>query len=107
MASPTPPPGHVPVPSWQVTAHMLETWGFPVERRDKCVGMQMIERPGQPFGRALHAAWVAGFTQVRSMPEDVRHARQQAFHVTIRRQQEHAARTVSEMQAAGFIHKSA
>lgn len=95
------------VPSWQVTAQMLEAWGFPVEKRDKCVGMQMIERKGMTFGRALHAAWGAGFVRIESMPEHVRNARREAFHATNRRQHEHAAQAVAELRAAGFIHKSA
>lgn len=107
MPTTTAPADHVRVPSWQVTAAMLESWGFPVEKRGKCVGMQMVEKAGMPFGRALHAAWIAGFTEVRSMPDDVRHARRQAFHVTVRRQQEHAARTVAELRAAGTIHRQA
>lgn len=62
------------VPSWAVTAEQLEAWGFQIEITGKCVGMHFIERPGMTFGRAVHAAWAAGFVRIAACPEEVREA---------------------------------
>lgn len=60
------------VPSWAVTADQLAAWGFPVERRGHCVGVQHILVEGQTFGQARHAAWAAGFVEQASLPDEVR-----------------------------------
>lgn len=95
------------VPSWQVTITMLESWGFPVEKRDKCVGMQMVERPGMPFGKALHAAWAAGFVRIAAIPEAVAAQGRAESRARMAEQHRCAEETVAALQAAGLIHRRA
>jgi hypothetical protein len=95
-----------PVPSWQVTADMLNDWGFPVEVRDKCVGMAFVEKAGMPFGKALHAAWAAGFVRIAVTPESVVAERRAAFHARNAREPIIVAETVAALKAAGMFRTS-
>lgn len=64
----TAPTTHEAVPSWTVTADMLDAWGFTVERTDKVVGCRMVMVAGLPFEKARHLASLAGFCFTATEP---------------------------------------
>ena len=95
------------VPSWMVTAAMLESWGFPVRVTDKCVGSQVTVSEGQPFGKALFAAWAAGHVRIAVTPEHVVEERRQAFHDGLAEMRREAQASLVMLQELGLISKRA
>jgi hypothetical protein len=82
---PTPPAGHVRVPSWQVTAAQCNAWGFPVRETEQEMGSTHVIREGVEFRVARWQAVAAGFAVVAIEPEShwqARHAAQQAARRT-------------------------
>lgn len=92
-----------PVPSWQVTEAMLAEWGFPVRKTDKCVGSKIVVSEGLTFGRALHAAWAAGFVRITAMPEEVRQAQIAEFHAGIEEMRQCAVETIAFLREHNMI----
>lgn len=91
------------VPSWAVTSEMLASWGFPVEVTDKCVGTKFVVTEGMPWGRAVHAAWAAGFVRIAAMPEAVAESRRAAFHEGIREMRAAAVANLAFLREHGSI----
>jgi hypothetical protein len=89
--------------SWQVTDTMLAAWGFPVERTDKVVGSKFVVQAGLPFGKALHAAWAAGFVRMAAIPEAVVTARIEAFHAGLLEMRQEANKNLAFLRAHGTI----
>lgn len=46
--------------SHRATDDSLSALGFPVHKVDKCVGSDVVVRPGESFELALYHAWQAG-----------------------------------------------
>jgi hypothetical protein len=63
FADPTLPAGHVPVMELEVTAAMLEAWGFPVRKVTSCVGVTVLHKDGETFTDALGRATRLGFAR--------------------------------------------
>lgn len=91
------------VPSWQVTGTMLASWGFPVERTDKCVGSKVVVSAGMLWHVAVHAAWAAGFVRIESAPEGEREAQLCAFRARIEAMHENAAANLAFLREHGTI----
>jgi hypothetical protein len=94
---------HEQVPSWQVTASMLESWGFPVQTTDKVVGTKVIVKEGLPFGKALFAAWAAGHVRIAAMPDHVREAQMAAGRERIAEMRRAAVENLAFLRAHGTI----
>jgi hypothetical protein len=91
------------VPSWQVTSEMLAAWGFPVQVTDKCVGTKVIVAEGMPFGKALHAAWAAGFVRIAVTPEWVVEEAHARFHEGIAEMRRTAQENLAFLRQHGSI----
>lgn len=89
--------------SWQVTSEMLEAWGFPLQRTDKCVGTKVVIAEGMTFGKALHAAWAAGHVRMAALPEAERERQLAEFHAGIAEMRREAQESLAFLRKHGLI----
>jgi hypothetical protein len=90
------PEGFEAVPSWAVSAEQLRAWGFPVREVVHSMGSEHVVREGVfSFSQARHAAWAAGFVEVRSMPAAERERRSAARLVAAAEQEVHRAESLA------------
>jgi hypothetical protein len=91
------------VPSWQVTADMLNAWGFPVRVTDKCVGTKIVVSEGMRFSVAVHAAWAAGHVRMAAIAEQVAQARHAAGRERIAEMRRQAQENLAFLRRHGSI----
>lgn len=89
--------------SWQVTSEMLAGWGFAVEETDTMMGTRIVLVEGISAGKALHAAWAAGFVRMAAMPEAVREAQLVAFREGLVEMNREANESLAFLRAHGSI----
>jgi hypothetical protein len=67
---------------------MLTAWGFPVRVTEKSMGEVMVVQEGASLSDARHAAWAAGFVDVRPVAPAAERERRSAARLVAAAEQE-------------------